>query len=105
MLFKSALSLVVVGAIALALLVADGVLPQGPLDGAIILGELSLDGAIRPVRGVLPSLIAALNAGITRAIVPRANQREAELMTQMEILSFSHLFEIYRLQRLLICCL
>jgi len=76
-------------AIALALLVADGVLPQGPLDGAIILGELSLDGAIRPVRGVLPSLIAALNAGITRAIVPRANQREAELMTQMEILSLT----------------
>lgn len=83
-------------AIALAMLVADGVIPQGPLDGAIILGELSLDGSIRPVRGVLPSLIAALNSGITRAIVPRANVREAELMEQMEILSFSHLFEIYR---------
>lgn len=83
-------------AIALALLVADGVLPQGPLDGAIILGELSLDGGIRSVRGVLPSLIAALNNGITRAIVPRANLHEAELMEQMEILSFEHIFEIYR---------
>ena len=83
-------------AIALALLIAEGVLPQGPLEGAIILGELSLDGSIRSVRGVLPSLIAALNSGITRAIVPRANQREAELMEQMEILSFGHLSEIYR---------
>ncbi|CAN2190835.1 COG0606 Predicted ATPase with chaperone activity [Candidatus Nanopelagicaceae bacterium] len=83
-------------AIALALLVADGVLPQAPLDGAIILGELSLDGGIRSVRGVLPSLIAALNNGITRAIVPRANLHEAELMEQMEILSFDHIFEIYR---------
>lgn len=83
-------------AIALALLVADGVLPQGPLEGAIILGELSLDGGIRSVRGVLPSLIAAYKEGITRAIVPCANQGEAELMDQMEILSFEHISEIYR---------
>jgi magnesium chelatase family protein len=82
-------------AIALSLLVADGVLPQGPLDGAIVLGELALDGAIRPVRGVLPSLIAAFKAGITRAIVPAANQGEAELMEQMEILVFSDIAQIY----------
>ena len=83
-------------AIALAMLVADGVLPQGPLEGAIILGELSLDGGIRSVRGVLPSLVAAFQNGVTRAIVPRANQGEAELMEKMEILSFEHIFEIYR---------
>jgi magnesium chelatase family protein len=83
-------------AIALSLLIAEGVLPQEPLQGAVILGELSLDGGIRSVRGVLPSLIAALNNGITRAIVPRANQGEAELMEQMEILSFEHISEIYR---------
>lgn len=82
-------------AIALAILVADGALPQAPLDGAIILGELSLDGALRSVRGVLPSLIAAYKEGVRRAIVPRANQGEAELMEQMEILSFSHISEIY----------
>jgi magnesium chelatase family protein len=83
-------------AIALSLLVADGALPQAPLEGAVILGELSLDGGIRSVRGVLPSLIAAYKSGITRAIVPRANQGEAELMEQMEILSFEHISEIYR---------
>lgn len=83
-------------AIALSILIAEGVLPQAPLEGAIILGELSLDGSIRPVRGVLPSLIAAFKSGVTHAIVPRANQREAELMEQMEILAFEHLSEIYR---------
>jgi magnesium chelatase family protein len=82
-------------AIALALLVAEGTIPQAPLDGAVILGELALDGGIRPVRGVLPSLIAALKEGITRAIVPRANQSEAELMEQMEILVFEDISEIY----------
>jgi magnesium chelatase family protein len=83
-------------AIALSILIADGVLPQGPLEGAVILGELSLDGGLKPVRGVLPSLIAAYKSGITRAIVPRANSGEAELMEQMEILSFDHISEIYR---------
>lgn len=83
-------------AIALSLLVADGVLPQAPLDGAIILGELALDGGIRPVRGVLPSLIAAFKSGVTRAIVPSANQGEAELMEQMEILAFEDISQIYR---------
>ena len=83
-------------AIAISILIANGVLPQGPLTGAVILGELSLDGGIRSVRGVLPSLIAAYKNGVTRAIVPRANQAEAELMEQMEILTFEHLNEIYR---------
>lgn len=83
-------------AIALAILVADGTLSQEPLRDTVILGELALDGSIRSVRGVLPSLIAAYKSGIHRAIVPRANQSEAELITTMEILSFDSLNEIYR---------
>ena len=83
-------------AIALAILVADGTLAQEPLRDTVILGELALDGSIRSVRGVLPSLIAAYKSGIRRAIVPRANHSEAELITTMEILSFDSLSEIYR---------
>jgi magnesium chelatase family protein len=83
-------------AIALAILVADGTLSQEPLRETVILGELALDGSIRSVRGVLPSLIAAYKSGIRRAIVPRANKSEAELITTMEILSFDSLTQIYR---------
>jgi magnesium chelatase family protein len=83
-------------AILLAMLVAEGILPQAPLTGAVILGELSLDGAIRPVRGVLPSLIAGLKCGIRRAIVPRANLGEAQLLEDLEILAFDHIAEIYQ---------
>jgi magnesium chelatase family protein len=83
-------------AIALAMLVAEGILPQAPLAGAVILGELSLDGAIRPVRGVLPSLIAGLKSGVRRAIVPRANLGEAQLLEDLEILAFDHIAEIYQ---------
>jgi magnesium chelatase family protein len=83
-------------AIALAILIADGTIAQEPLADVVVLGELALDGTLRSVRGVLPSLIAAYKSGVKRAIVPRANQREAELMEQMEILSFNHIIEIYR---------
>ncbi|MTA02653.1 MAG: YifB family Mg chelatase-like AAA ATPase, partial [Actinobacteria bacterium] len=81
-------------AIALALLVAEGAIPQEPLDDVVVLGELSLEGRIRSVRGVLPSLIAAHKAGIRRAIVPQENFQEAQLLPGMNILSFQSLREI-----------
>lgn len=74
--------------IAIAILIAQGALPQEPFSSTVVLGELALDGKVRSIRGVLPALISAYKSGITRAIVPRANRAEAALMTQMEILTF-----------------
>lgn len=67
-------------AIAAALLAGAGELPPGPLDGVVVLGELGLDGAVRPVRGVLPMVAAALRSGVTRVIVPLGNAREATVV-------------------------
>ncbi|GIF02913.1 YifB family Mg chelatase-like AAA ATPase [Actinoplanes siamensis] len=67
-------------AIAAALLTGAGELPPGPLERVLLLGELGLDGAVRPVRGVLPMVAAAARAGITRVIVPLANAREATVV-------------------------
>ena len=67
-------------AIAAALLAGAGELPAGPLDGVVVLGELGLDGAVRPVRGVLPMVAAAVRAGVTRVIVPLGNAREATVV-------------------------
>jgi magnesium chelatase family protein len=64
-------------AIACALLAGAGELPIAPLDGVVVLGELGLDGAVRPIRGVLPMVAAAARAGIGRVIVPPANAHEA----------------------------
>ena len=47
-------------AIVAAVLAADGVFGVGELAGTVLLGELGLDGRVRPVRGVLPALLAAL---------------------------------------------
>lgn len=64
-------------AIATALLGGTGELPLAPVDGVALLGELGLDGTVRPVRGVLPMVAAAVQAGVTRVVVPAANAAEA----------------------------
>ncbi len=67
-------------AIACTVLAGAGMLPLAALWGVVLLGELGLDGTVRPVRGILPGVLAAARAGITRAVVPVANAREAALV-------------------------
>lgn len=62
--------------IAVSLLLAYGVL-QADVGNTVFLGELALSGALRPVTGVLPSLISARDKGYKEFIVPKANAREA----------------------------
>lgn len=81
-------------AAALAVLVASGHLPHRVVQGAVVVGELGLDGSLRPVPGVLPALLAAHAAGITRAIVPRACQHEAELVTGLHVIAADTVAEL-----------
>ena len=80
--------------IALGLLVAQGVIPQGRLDGQIVMGELALDGAIRSVRGVLPALLAAQEEGILSAVVPFANRLEALSVGRVNSIAFADLSQL-----------
>lgn len=86
-------------AIALSVLGAIGHISTTSLKDTLVLGELSLTGAVRPVRGVLPSLRGALAQGVTRAIVPRANAREAANVHGIEVLVASRLDELVRYLR------
>ncbi|GAB3158081.1 YifB family Mg chelatase-like AAA ATPase [Micromonospora sonneratiae] len=72
-------------AIATALLGGSGELPLFPLEQVVLLGELGLDGTVRPVRGVLPMVAAAAQAGITRVIVPLANAAEAVIVPGVRV--------------------
>ncbi|MDW5324012.1 YifB family Mg chelatase-like AAA ATPase [Plantactinospora sp. KLBMP9567] len=72
-------------AIAAALLGGSGELPLAPLDGVAVLGELGLDGTVRPVRGVLPMVAAAARAGITRVVVPLDNAAEAAVVPGVRV--------------------
>jgi magnesium chelatase family protein len=67
-------------AVALALTCAGGALPSGSLDRAGVLGELGLDGGVRPVVGALALVDALVRAGVEHVIVPAANACEAALV-------------------------
>jgi magnesium chelatase family protein len=72
-------------AIAIALAAADEQLPAGALDDVGVLGELGLDGRVRPVTGTLALVDALAHAGITRVIVPEANACEAALVPGVDV--------------------
>lgn len=81
-------------AIACAILSACRELDATHFEGCVLLGELGLDGSLRPVKGILPALIAARQAGIRRAIVAQANLREAELVPDIDVRAFEHIADL-----------
>ena len=77
--------------IALGILAASGALPCPELAETAIVGELSLDGGVRPVRGVLPMALEAKANGIRRFLVPAENAREAAVVQGIEIIAVQSL--------------
>ena len=71
-------------AIAVAILAAQGALPAVPAE-RVLLGELGLDGLVRPVPGVMPALLAARRLGLTEAMVPEENLAEAQLVEGVRV--------------------
>ena len=72
-------------ALAAAVLAAAGLVPAEPLESVVLLGELGLDGRVRPVRGILPAVLAATRAGISAVLVPAANVQEAALVPGVSV--------------------
>lgn len=68
-------------------------LPRERFDGATILGELALDGTVRPVRGVLPAALRARRDGRRLVVVPRANAAEAAVVAGIEVVGVATLAE------------
>ncbi|MDE6968118.1 MAG: YifB family Mg chelatase-like AAA ATPase, partial [Clostridia bacterium] len=60
----------------------------------IILGELSLDGGVRHINGLLPTLIAGLESGYTKYIIPKANSKEASYLDKAECYAVDNLREV-----------
>src|SRR5690606_20586494 len=79
--------------IALGILAAGGQVPVDALAGIECLGELALDGTLRPVRGVLPAAIAAANVGRS-LIVPLGNGAEAAIAAGVEVFEAASLLGI-----------
>lgn len=71
--------------IAIGMLVATGQLRRVQLEEWAIVGELALDGGIRPIRGALSVAMAARDQGLKKIMLPRANTREAAVVAEIEV--------------------
>lgn len=80
--------------IALGLLTATGIVPRETVLRYLVMGELSLDGRIKPVNGSLPMALAAKKAGYKGVIVPAENGREASVVKGIDVISVKTLSQL-----------
>jgi magnesium chelatase family protein len=83
--------------IAVGLLCATGIVNEEQLNKFILLGELSLDGRVKPVRGVLPIVVAARNWGDQALILPRENAAEGAVVNGPPVFAVRDLGEVVAL--------
>ncbi len=81
-------------AIAVSVLCAGSVIRNRQAASTVHLGELALDGRLHPVRGVLPAVFAAMSAGFTAVVVPRANADEAGLVSGVQVIAADDLLDV-----------
>lgn len=79
--------------IAMGILAASEQLPMEDLDKYIIMGELALDGVLRPIKGALPIAIEARKRGYKGFILPKVNASEAAIVDQLEVIGVENLKE------------
>jgi magnesium chelatase family protein len=79
--------------IALSVLKASGQIEAEELDKYVIMGELSLDGILRPIKGVLPIAIQARKEEFKGFVLPRSNAREAAIVNNLDVIGVETLQE------------
>ena len=80
--------------IALSVMAASEMIPTDTLSNTLVVGELGLDGRIRRINGVLPIVLAALEAGYTTCIVPEENVREGAVVQGIDCIGVSTLGQV-----------
>ena len=80
--------------IALGILASSGIIDKKSLQNICAIGELSLDGKLRPVKGILPIVLSLHKFGITQIIVPEKNKNEACVAKDIEIYPFNDLKDV-----------
>lgn len=90
-------------ALAVAMLLHDGYVQPDQTHGTVFFGELGLGGALHPVRGALPALLAAARSGARRIVLPMANRAEASIslgsVGDIEVMCAADLTEIVKMLR------
>ena len=83
--------------IAIGILGANGDLRREELNDTLIVGELSLDGRVRPIKGALPIAVSARTQGLKRALLPEENAQEAAVVTGLDVYPVGALRQVVEL--------
>jgi len=83
--------------ISLGLLAFLGAVPVEKLQDYLFIGELAMDGRLKPVRGILPAALLAQRKGCRAIVIPKENEREAALVGSLEIFGFENLVQVVRM--------
>lgn len=80
--------------IAIGILAASGQIENAAIDKYFIMGELSLDGGLQPIKGALPIAIQAREAGFKGFVLPKDNSREAAIVSELKVYGLKNLSEV-----------
>jgi len=80
--------------LAAGILAADGKITKGEIESYVIMGELSLDGTLQPVKGVLPIALRAREEGFKGVVVPVKNAREAAVVSGLDVYGMEKLGDV-----------
>ena len=80
--------------LAVGIMAASGIVTSTLLGELVIMGELSLDGTLNPIKGILPIAIQAREEGFTGLIVPKNNAREAAVVNDLNVYGVENLNEV-----------
>ena len=82
--------------ISLGLLAFLGVVPVERLRDCLFIGELAMDGRLKPVRGILPAALLARTKGYRAIVIPKENEKEAALVGSVDIFGLENLVQVVR---------
>ena len=80
--------------LAIGILAADGQIQAGELENYVIMGELSLDGSLRPIKGALPMAIEARKKKFKGFILPKDNAREAAIVNNLDVYGVENIQQV-----------
>jgi magnesium chelatase family protein len=79
--------------IAIGILASTGQLSRPSFDNTIFIGELALDGNLRPIKGALPITIQAMKEGFTKIILPKQNAKEASIVKDIDVIPIDNVLQ------------
>ena len=82
--------------LAIGILAASGQLKKDDFSQAIIMGELSLDGSVQPIKGALPIALQAKNDGFTEIFLPKDNVQEAAIVNGLNVFAIENISDLIR---------